>query len=88
MAISIIGGLRDSLDHKADVDLTLNLDNLYEYMSRRLLQANVESSIAMLDEVYDLMMEIKIAWDAIGQAPLSGRPLGVISVNTMQKQAI
>lgn len=80
MAISIIGGLRDSLDHKAGADLALNLDNLYEYMSRRLLEANIKNDISMLDEVYSLLMEIKTAWDAIGQPPLSSPPMRVANI--------
>lgn len=69
MAISIIGGLRDSLDHEAGAEIARNLDRLYEYMSSRLLQANLSNDAGMLDEVYDLMSEIKSAWDSIGQPP-------------------
>ncbi len=69
MAISIIGGLRDSLDHKAGADIAGNLDRLYEYMSMRLVEANIKNDVAALDEVYELMNEIKGAWDAIGQPP-------------------
>jgi flagellar secretion chaperone FliS len=88
MAISIIGGLRDSLDHKANADLALNLDNLYEYMSRRLLEANVKNDISMLDEVYSLLMEIKTAWDTIGQPPPPKPPMRASNVDMMQKQAV
>ncbi len=88
MAISIIGGLRDSLDPKADADLTANLDNLYEYMSRRLVEANVNNSIAMLDEVYGLLTEIKTAWDAIGQPPLASPPMNAVNPDVIHKQAI
>lgn len=84
MAISIIGGLRDSLDHKAGADLALNLDNLYEYMSSRLLEANVKNDITMLDEVYSLLMEIKTAWDAIGQPPLSSPSMRVANIGMVR----
>ncbi len=65
MAISIIGGLRDSLDHKQGGDIAENLDTLYEYMTYRLMEANLNNDISLLDEVHDLLMEIKAAWDAI-----------------------
>lgn len=64
-AIAIIGGLRESLnlDHG---DLAHNLDRLYEYMGRRLLEANLRNDAEILDEVTDLLRDIKSAWDAIG----------------------
>jgi len=64
-AISIIDGLRMSLDKTAGSDIAQNLDDLYDYMGRRLLQANIKSDPAMLDEVASLIREIKSAWDAI-----------------------
>lgn len=65
-AIGIVGGLRGSLNDEAGGEIARNLEALYEYMERRLLQANLESNPAILDEVAGLLREIKIAWDAIG----------------------
>ena len=64
-AISIIDGLRDGLDIEKGGDIAANLDNLYEYMGRRLLEANLRTDMAMLDEVIGLLREIKAAWDAV-----------------------
>ena len=64
-AISIIDGLRSSVDVKAGGEMANNLDNLYEYMGHRLLQANMENDTTMLTEVCNLLLEIKSAWDAI-----------------------
>jgi len=64
-AIDIIEGLRVSVDTSVKHPLTDNLLSLYDYMGRRLLQANLESSTVMLDEVSGLLREIKEAWDAI-----------------------
>ena len=88
MAISIIGGLRDSLDHKADEDLALNLDRLYEYMSTRLMEANIKNDIAALDEVHGLLSEIKTAWDAIGEPPLATPPITDINIQIPEKRAV
>ena len=64
-AISIIGGLRSSLDMEAGGEIAVNLDNLYEYMERQLIKANLENDTTLLDEVVILLREIKAAWDSI-----------------------
>lgn len=64
-AISIIDGLRSSLDQEKGGEIARNLDALYDYMNRRLLEANVKNSVDMLNEVQSLLMEIKSGWDAI-----------------------
>lgn len=64
-AIAIIDGLRASLDRSASEELTDNLDDLYQYMTRRLLEANVSDRDEWLAEVSDLLREIRSAWEAI-----------------------
>lgn len=63
-AINIIGGLQESLNFDAG-ELALNLERLYDYMIRRLFEANVRNSVEMLDEVTNLLSQIKSAWDEI-----------------------
>jgi flagellar protein FliS len=66
-AIGIIGGLREGLDLQQGGELAANLDNLYQYMVSRLLEANVKNDAAPLDEVAGLLRNVKSGWDAIGQ---------------------
>lgn len=66
-AMSIIDGLRLSLDHSVNPEMTENLENLYDYMNRRLLVANIRNDESVLDEVASLLRELKEAWDAIPQ---------------------
>lgn len=63
--ISIINGLRRSLDHKAGGDIAANLDALYDYMVRQLMQAGVNNDVEVLDEVARLLNTIKNGWDSI-----------------------
>lgn len=64
-ALSIIDGLRQSLDMEKGGEIANNLEALYDYMQRRLVVANVENNPMILDEVTSLMLEIKSAWDAV-----------------------
>lgn len=64
-AISIIDGLRASLDIKEGGEIAQNLDDLYDYMTRRLARANIENNADILDEVTSLLRSVKNAWDAV-----------------------
>ncbi len=68
-AISILEGLKSSLDHEKGGEIARNLEDLYIYMARRLVEANRDNDPAILDEVSDLLREIKEAWDAIATHP-------------------
>ncbi|MCK7510347.1 MAG: flagellar export chaperone FliS [Desulfobacterales bacterium] len=68
-AIDIIGGLREGLNQEAGGELAANLDALYDFMQQRLVEANLRSDVALLDEVVELLRPVKEAWDAIGSAP-------------------
>ena len=64
-AIAIVGGLRQGLDLEKGGEIAINLDNLYDYMTRRLMEANVQNDPAILEEVASLLREVKEGWDAI-----------------------
>ena len=65
-AILIIdSGLSASLNKEVGGELALNLAALYEYMSHRLLAANISIDMQALDEVTRLLNELKEAWENI-----------------------
>ena len=65
-AIDIItNGLQVSLDMKEGGELAERLSALYEYMSSRLLWANLKNDVVAIDEVLMLLGEIHDAWRQI-----------------------
>lgn len=64
-AVAIVEHLRLCLDRGAGGELAANLDRLYEYILRRLAQANADNDPELLDEVRGLLGEIKQGWDSL-----------------------
>jgi flagellar protein FliS len=66
-ALNIILELRDSLDLTVSSELPHNLDLLYDYIQRRILQARIKKDVAAVVECMSLLGTLKSGWDAIGQ---------------------
>lgn len=67
-AIRIIDeGLRAPLDMRAG-EVAANLAGLYDYMTRRLLQASARNDVAMIEEVRSLLLDLKSAWDELANS--------------------
>lgn len=64
-AISIIDGLKVSIDTEHGGKIAENLEALYDYMQRQLLAANVHNKSENLDEVLALLNEIRSGWASI-----------------------
>jgi flagellar protein FliS len=66
-AVDILVGLRDGLipEKTPDPIALQQLDNLYAFMTIRLLEANRQNDAAMIDEVAGLMITLKEGWDGI-----------------------
>lgn len=67
-AISIVDGLRTSLDHEQGGDIAANLDRLYEYVQQILLKANLHNDIELLSQANSLLAVIHQAWLEIPKA--------------------
>lgn len=72
-AIGIIGGLRSSLDMESG-DLSERLDQLYEYINLRLLEASTQNDTEKVSEVIQLLKTIKSGWDEINPQSFSKTP--------------
>ena len=64
-AIDIVGGLREGLNLESGGELAANYDRLYDYMTRRLIEANRRNDAKILDEIAGLLREVKTGWDGI-----------------------
>lgn len=69
-AMTIIGSLQGSLDMKLGGEISDNLWALYDFMVNHLGAASRENNTAKIDEVIELMLTIKGAWD---QIPVNAR---------------
>jgi flagellar protein FliS len=62
-AVMIISELRADLDLPRGGAIAANLDDLYDYMCRRLGAADLQNGIAALDEVSHLLDALQSAWN-------------------------
>jgi flagellar protein FliS len=68
-AVAIIDELRGCLNMELGGELAANMADLYEYSSRQLMRANLEGRTEPLDEVANLLREIRSAWIQIAPRP-------------------
>ena len=61
-SVEIIHELHASLNMDRGEAIARNLADLYDFMARQLLRANVENKVELLDDVSTLLREIRSAW--------------------------
>lgn len=66
-AIDIIDGLRAALDMEKGGEISVSLNDLYQYMTQRLSMANLNNDVAILDEIHSLLAELLSAWTTIAE---------------------
>jgi flagellar protein FliS len=75
-AQAIIGELNGTLDMERGGQFGRNLSSLYDFMTRRLIDANVRKEVAPAREVQGLLRELLPAWQAaVRQQATPARPL-------------
>ena len=62
-AQDIINELMCSLDFEKGGPIAGNLESLYNYMTRRIIHADVNRDIDAIDEVIGILNELKSAWE-------------------------
>ena len=63
--VDIICSLQESLDHERGGEIAANLERLYDYITRRLWDANRLNDIDIVNEVMSLLLEVKSGWEGI-----------------------
>ena len=71
-AMAIIDSLNAHLDLEKGGEIAVNLRGLYDYASRRLLEANLRNDADALGEIAALLKEIRTGWRAIAPPPEAG----------------
>lgn len=61
----IVVGLQGALDFDQGGELANNLNELYSYMTRRILHANANNDVETLSEVASLVRDISEAWSTL-----------------------
>lgn len=85
-SIAIFSALRGSLDMQAGGEISENLNDLYDFMINHLTLASREISPEKIQDVMDIMLTIKSAWDQISVAD---REKGyALRANTSQQQMV
>ena len=69
---NILLELMSSLDPKVDRRLTANLDALYTYMFDKLTHANVHDDVNAIEEVVQIMTELRSAWEEAAMTARAG----------------
>lgn len=64
-AIGIITGLSNSLNMDEGGQIAKNLSELYDFMLRKISEANLNNDAKAIDDVCDILRTIKEGWDAI-----------------------
>ena len=63
--VEILSSLQENLDHERGGEISVNLERLYDYMTRRLFDANRLNDAGIVSEVMGLLLEIKAGWEGI-----------------------
>lgn len=70
-ALAIIDELDATLNHEAGGEIAANLAALYDYMTHRLVMANLDNKIENLEEVERILSNLREGWAGIQPGQVS-----------------
>lgn len=62
---SVVNSLRASLNYRGNIELAITLNELYEYMGRKIVLAKILHQTNPVNEVINLLQPVREAWEAI-----------------------
>jgi len=86
-AYDILAELTFALDHKRGGEISQRLGQLYDYMMRKLTEANFQQSDPPLAEVLGLLSTLSEGWDGIQQQSRTSQGAGSPWANTMPQES-
>jgi flagellar protein FliS len=85
--LAVIGQLQGTLDHKRGGDVAVQLDNFYNVMRARVLEASIKSSKEILGELIQHFTTLKEAWQQVERETQNPTGVPMNSVGTTAAQA-
>jgi flagellar protein FliS len=73
-AMAIVSELQSSLNLSAGGDIAKNLDELYSYVTGRLIEANINNTVEPLQESVKLMATLREGWSQIAAPGACAQP--------------
>lgn len=86
-AVEILAELTATLDHGHAPELSRNLAALYDYMQRRLLEANIQQADAPLAEVMGLVRTLAEGWQGVAPGAAHAAPVSATHVPATPRNA-
>ncbi len=65
----ILALLMQSLDFERGGEIAVSLESLYGYMSRRLIEGDLQKDLSVFDEIIGMLEELESAWKEISNIP-------------------
>jgi len=74
-SLDIIGELKCSLDFDKGGEIAQNLDSIYNFLIKSLLQADIERNLEVFDYASKILSELKETWEAVRDNPLASHQI-------------
>lgn len=84
----IVLGLQAALDFEKGGEIARNLNELYGYLTRRLLHINLNNDLTALAEIRDLVQQIRDAWQLVPTIATASQPAQQASRNLYKAAAL
>jgi len=66
--LDIIEELQGSLNHEKGGQIAKNLNSIYTFLTKHLLQGDIRKDITVYDDAISILIELKEAWETIASA--------------------